>query len=115
MHTTNSVSMTTCFRPGRDVCRRLPSYSLGLPEARVLPSGLHARKYVQTLCVTNMRCRRVARSLLAVTSHSLIVPSQSTDASVLPSELYATEITSAVCPLRVASSFSVATSHNLIV
>src|ERR1700722_17735084 len=49
------------------------------------------------------------------TSHSLTVSSMLPEASVLPSGLYATDHTKPLCPLRVARSLPVFTSHNLIV
>src|SRR5207248_1856055 len=47
--------------------------------------------------------------------HSLIVSSSPPEARVLPSGLYATDCTPAVCPLRVARSLQVFKSHSLIV
>jgi hypothetical protein len=51
--------------------------------------------------------------LTAGMSHSLIFVSWLPDTSVLPSGLYAKEVTYSVCLLRVACSLPVATSHSL--
>src|SRR5882672_8774657 len=76
--------------------------------ARVFPSLLNAVH--QRLIASVLMATRV---VLAAVSHSLTVPSALAEIRVLPSGDRATERTSWVCPLRVARSLPVSTSHSL--
>src|SRR5262249_47361123 len=76
-------------------------------EARVLPSGLNARKRTNHVWPL-----REARSCPLARSHSLISPDQRPEARVWPSGLNAKEPTS---PSRMARTCPLARSHNLTV
>src|SRR5262249_734622 len=87
------------------------------------PSGAAARvpafvRAVLTGNATRYRPQGVAGRRLGsaiLTSHSLMISSRLPEASVSPSLLKATEVTSFVCPRRVERSLPVRTSQSLTV
>src|SRR5262249_17273322 len=90
-----------------------------LAEARALPSGLHDTDTTPCLCPFRVapsfgRPRAAVATASELTVHSLIPPPVAA-ATDFPSGLRATDHRVCLCPLRVARSLPVSTSHKVIV
>ena len=80
------------------------------------PSAVSSRTVILwALSLTSTFTGVTVSAVTVLCCHSLMVLSSLPETKVLPSGLNATELTPSECPVRVAISRRVATSHSLIV